>query len=559
MELQHGPKVIKGFEGGWGICSRTVPLGSHTWALSYWNGAITVGSEEGDIIILDAITGSQKAILSGHFGVVWCLTFSSDGKSLVSGSGDNTVKLWDMQTGGIVKTFHGHTQSVLSVSVSADCTMIASGSRDKTIHLWDIQTQECLCVIEQQGPIDPVCFSPTTPYHIISISCKKIWQWDVNGHQIPPTYDGTYIAFSPDHTQFALCNGQAITVQSSDSREIVAEFHVANNYARYCCFSPDGRLIAAAANRTAYVWDITNPDPHLVETFVGHTGDITALVFSSPSSLISASIGKLVKFWKIGVLSTDSVTADLGSTPSTPPKICSVSLQVRAGIATSSDEEGVVKTWDISTGLCKASFQTPYKGYCWRDVQLIYSKLITVWYQDKKIHIWDINNDEFLQTVDVPPYKLKGIRISGDGSKVFCLTNESIQAWSVYTGELVGEVKLELERDWYLNPLQMDYSRICIQFNDSSTQGWDFGISGSPPIQLSDASITRPLLDLIGGGSWQADTCYRIKDTVTGNEVFQLSGRYARPTEVQWDGRYLVAGYESGEVLILDFYHMCSQ
>ena len=27
----------------------------------------------------------------------------------------------------------------------------------------------------------------------------------------------------------------------------------------------------------------------------------------------------------------------------------------------------------------------------------------------------------------------------------------------------------------------------------------------------------------------------------------------------QWDGRYLIAGYESGEVLILDFIHIIPQ
>jgi hypothetical protein len=36
------------------------------WALAYWKGTIAVGSESGDIIILNAITGSQVALLSGH-------------------------------------------------------------------------------------------------------------------------------------------------------------------------------------------------------------------------------------------------------------------------------------------------------------------------------------------------------------------------------------------------------------------------------------------------------------------------------------------------------------
>jgi hypothetical protein len=48
-----------------------------------------------------------------------------------------------------------------------------------------------------------------------------------------------------------------------------------------------------------------------------------------------------------------------------------------------------------------------------------------------------------------------------------------------------------------------------------------------------------------------------IKDTVTGKVVLQLNGRYAKPFDVQWDGQYLVAGYESGEVMILDLKAYC--
>ena len=466
-----------------------------------------------------------------------------------------TVKLWDVQTGGLVKTFYGHSRGVLCVSISADCTRIASGSEDNTIRLWDIQTGECNCVIEQQDTVQHISFFPTDPQYIISISDNKIWQWDLSGHNIPPTYNGSHIAFSPDHTQFALCNGKVITIQNSDSRAIVAELHMASNRAKYCCFSPDGRFIAAAAAGTIYVWDITSPDLHLIETLVGHIDDITSLVFSSPSSLISASKDNSIKFWKIGVQSAGPAAADLGSAMPTSPSILSVSLQARAGIAISSDRSGVVKTWDISTGLCKESLQTPARGYAWRDVQLIDGSLTIVWFQNNEIHGWDTNKGK-LWTVNPSPLDLWGLRISGDGSKVFCLTKESIQAWSMPTGELVGEVKLEFGQRQYLDPLQMDNSQIWIQLEDSLAQGWDFGISGSPPIQLS---TERPLLDFVGGASWQTSGLPWIRDTATGREVFRLFGRYVGPEEVRWDGVYLVAGYKSGEILILDFHHVYPQ
>ena len=45
----------------------------------------------------------------------------------------------------------------------------------------------------------------------------------------------------------------------------------------------------------------------------------------------------------------------------------------------------------------------------------------------------------------------------------------------------------------------------------------------------------------------------RIKDTVTGRVIFQLPWWLTDPVTSQWGALYLVAGYESGEVLILDF------
>jgi len=539
--------VVKGLPEEWGMCSRTVLLDTGPLALSHFNRIIAVGSRGGAIIILDRVTGSQVATLSGHTDWVGSLAFSSDGTSLVSGSDDGTVKLWDMQTGGVSKTFTGHTGCVYSVSISEDHTMVASGSDDGTICLWDIHTGECHCVIQQEDTVEHVSFFPIDPQYLLSISNNKVWQWDINGHQILPVYGGSHVAFSPDGTQFVLCNDAVVSVQNSDSRAIMAEFHVVNGSAQHCCFSPDGRLIAVAVCSTAYIWDITSLYPHLVETFIGHTDDIRSLAFSSPSSLISASDDKSIRFWQICGSSTDQVEADSKFTPSTSASIWSINLQTRDGIAISSDSAGVVKTWDILTGLCRTSFQTPAKGSCYRDAQLIDGRLILVWLKDKNIHIWDTEKGELLKTLGVSEWGI--LRISGDGSKVFCLDDKLIQAWSMWTWEPVGKVKVEAQEWRYLDPLQVDGSRIWVQLKDQSTLGWDFGTSGSSPVQLSNPSSEKPRLNVIR-------VPWRIKDTVTGRVVFKFFGRHAEPDVTRWDGRYLVVGYHSGEVLVLDFYHM---
>jgi WD40 repeat protein len=266
----------------------------------------------------------------------------------------------------------------------------------------------------------------------------------------------------------------------------------------------------------------------LLRPFLALIESTGSLVFSSPSSLISASGGGSVKFWKISTLSTDPVTANQHSNPFTSPSILSVSLQARAGIVVSSDSCGVVKTWDISTGLCKASFQTPAtrsKLLGKRDAKLVDGRLIFVWHEDEKIHIWDSGKGEVIQSLDT--LDCRGLRISGDGSKVFCLHDGSIQAWPMWTWEPVGEVKLGPDRMPFLDSLCTDGSEVWARNHQLSTQeGWDFGVSGSSPVKF-DPPTGRPLLDFIGGPPWQTKGLSWIKDTVTGKEVFRLRGEYA--------------------------------
>jgi len=549
-ELTQEVQVVKGLPAEWGTCLCTVSLGSPAQDLSYHNNTIAVGSLGGDIIILNAITGGQIALLSGHTSSIPSVTYSPDGVSLVSGSYDKTVKLWDVQTGGVVKTFYGHTEYVISVSVSADCTRIASGSYDNTICLWNIQTGECHCVINQESIVEQVGFFPTDPQHLLSTCKNKVRQWNIDGYQVGHVYDGSHVTFSSDGTQSISCYMGTVRVQNSSSGVIVTEFQTVNKFLRYCCFSPDSRLIAAASYHTAYVWDITSSPPNLIETFTGHTSEITSLVFSSPSSLISASKDKSIKFWQIGPSSKDPLEAPK-STSLTSADIESITLQAKDGIIITSDSDGVVRTWDILTGLCKASFQTPAKGPSKRDAQLINGKLIFSWGADEKINIWDTEKGELLLAIDGSGY-WRDLKMSKDGSTVFCLVGKFIQAWSIQTGESVGMVKVGRSAS---APLTVDNSRVWVQnhLHLGEMEGWDFGSPGSLPVQLPKTPPYRlhPNSTIL----WEIGL-HRIKDTRTGKVVFHLPKRYGRPYDVQWNAQYLVACFSATKVLVLHFSHI---
>ena len=144
----------------------------------------------------------------------------------------------------------------------------------------------------------------------------------------------------------------------------------------------------------------------------------------------------------------------------------------------------------------------------------------------------------------------------GDGTRVLQLEQNSIEAWSIWTGESVGKQRLEGNNIHCFDPLCLDGLRVLVQSGESSIQGWDFGAPGSTPIQFSETSSNRSHLNFIDVRWWSETSLVRIEDSITRKEVFHLYGKYANPSATQWDGQYLIAGYASGEVLILDFSHM---
>ncbi len=88
--------------------------------------------------------------LQGHIAPVNSVSYSPDGKRIVSASSDKTVKVWDARTGQELFTLKGHTESVNSVTCSPDGKRIVSGSGDQTVKAWDAHPPPALP--DMKGP-----------------------------------------------------------------------------------------------------------------------------------------------------------------------------------------------------------------------------------------------------------------------------------------------------------------------------------------------------------------------------------------------------------------------
>ena len=154
---------------------------------------------------------TYKTDLTGHTGDVTSVAFSSDNRTLASGSVDSTVRLWDVDTDAHKVTFAGHTDTVVSVAFSPGGSLLASGSDDNTIILWDVDTGEPrTSIVAHTNGINDVVFSPDGK---TLASCgyrddTTVKLWDVDTGALKTTFLGhtfgiTEIAFSPDGSLLA--------------------------------------------------------------------------------------------------------------------------------------------------------------------------------------------------------------------------------------------------------------------------------------------------------------------------------------------------------------------
>lgn len=302
LETQTGD-IVRQLGGSF----KTGAITPYALAVNPIKDQMLMGGVAKQIRVIQTSTLKETGLLTGHIAETTYISYTSDGKHVVTRSMDNTIKIWDtetlkeiksietgsegamvlshdnryayakndkqimkidLKTGKKVITIDAHLKSITRLDISSDGGYLVSGSRDKTVKLWNTSDMKLLKTYE--GHKDTVQDVKITNNGKYIVSCSGSYFDDDDSIRIWDTATGK-------------------------------ELHVIKQGAevRRLAVTPDSRYaISGADDNIIRVWDIKTGE--MVNSMKGHESSIWALTLTPDGKyLISGAFDNTVKIWNL--------------------------------------------------------------------------------------------------------------------------------------------------------------------------------------------------------------------------------------------------------------------
>jgi len=521
----------------------------HSISFSPDGKRIVSGGWGKNIKMWDAATGVEITTFTGHEDNVGSVAFSTDGKRLVSGSADKTVKIWDAASGTELMTLRGHDNEVWHIAFSPDGKHIASAERGEIIKIWDAVTGAAVTNIQHGGEsVGGLAFSPDGK-HIASGVYSRIYVWDANSGDevttIPAAHRSwvTCVAYSPDGKHIVSSGGwdPKIKVWDAATAKEVMTLHGRSQWVFCVNYDSTGRFILSSnINNTINIWDAVTGEELM--TLRGHQGPCRSALFSGDGKrIISSSDDKTIKVWHVP-------TTVEQLTMKTTPWMFSVSFSPDSKRIASAGPQNQVTIWDTSIGAEAMSLYGHEDQVC----DAIFSpdgRYIASASRYGAIKVWDTATGK--QLMDLCEHK-------GDESfwAVLCYNPDGkhiaaggedgvIRIYNITTGLEVMALRGH-EGQIYCVAYSPDGRRIVSGGNEQPIRVWDPD-NGTEVMKLNghrdkvfSVSFSPDGRSIASGG---ADKKVRVWHATTGSELMTLLGHDSAVSAVSFspDGRRLLS------------------
>ncbi|WP_445633389.1 hypothetical protein NSTC745_05044 [Nostoc sp. DSM 114161] len=405
------------------------------------DGKTIVSASNDKTAIIWGHDGTKLRTLTGHTGTVRSVSFSPDGQTIATASFDRTVKLWRTRDGALIRTLNGHTAEVLSLSWSKNGETIATGSADGTAKIWQVSDGHLLRTFSgYRDFVNSVSFSPDGEILAIASADKTVKLWSVSDGVLRQTLLGhsagvSSVAFSPD--------GQTLASASED--KTVRLWHTDGSLLRIIPahnaevlgvnFSHDGQNLASTStDSTIKIW--SSQDGSLRQTLLGHSIAVYSASFSpDDQTLVSAGADKTVRLWQLDNPLFKTLTGHQG-------KLYNVSFSPNGQIATAG-QDTTIKLWQRDGTLRQTlqGYDTSVYGHSKEIYGLAFSpdgEILASASLDHYIKLWRTRDGYMIKTLQGHQREVNSLSFSPDSQILASASADTtIKLWNIQTKALI--------------------------------------------------------------------------------------------------------------------------
>lgn len=293
---------------------------------------VTASSADQHVRLFDAASGRPLLVLpapdsadAAFDGVRQppSLAFSPDGRSLLVSRGDPLIALYDAASGALQTTLRGHAGAVRALTFSADGRRMISASADGTARVWDTGDWRQLALLGGFSYVNGASLSPDAATALVqgwdeAQGGLRAKLFDVASGRVLASLladagDAHSAIFSPDGRSIAVQLQDAIVVLplTPDGQGVQdAGLRLAVSRVVSLAFSPDSsRLLAASLDGIGRLWDL--PGGELLAELDAGSGALSSAQFSPDGQHIVTTYPQAREAWVWDVFS-GSQLAQLG-------------------------------------------------------------------------------------------------------------------------------------------------------------------------------------------------------------------------------------------------------
>ncbi|MFP3040221.1 caspase family protein [Treponema primitia] len=412
---------------------------------------------------------------TGMTPTIRCVAFAPDGKRIVTGDDDRKMKLWDnsqeTQTyeghwvtivdanGGETSSDTGHFKRLQSISFSSDGRQILSRSDDRVI-CWDTDSGREIANFKIADQIASIKFSADEKKIITGDLFGNLELWDfIDGQKLQSFKKSmvgmSSVAFSPDGSQIVFSSSDDNTVKFWDITvgKLIRFFSGINKYdkikgIRSVIFSPSGKQIATGSLGNVKLYDAATGEE--IRVFSGQNWPESIAFSPDGTKLVSASDDGTIKLYdvvtggEIGNVVKRSFTGEYRIFAEHPDEsVVTAAFSIDGKQILSCGSSGTVKIWNSADGREIRSFQASETNSSGLKDLLFSaafspdgSRLVTG-SRYGTVNLWNTSSGQKIRTLGDLSNSIFAVEFSPDGKKIIAGDYNVLKLWDAETGQII--------------------------------------------------------------------------------------------------------------------------